>query len=110
MLCLRDHKKRIAWTGEFYDQSYHRLPTDQEVPRLKRFVYWLQEGHFGSEEGQFQWNKTAGMQIGKEWLMGMTPNVMIYEHEWYAQELLKRNSDLRQDDNWRAHLEVSWVF
>ena len=33
--CLRDHKKRITWTGEFYDQSYQRRPTDQEVPRLK---------------------------------------------------------------------------
>ena len=35
MLCLRDHKKRITWTEEFYDQSYQRRPTNQEVPGLK---------------------------------------------------------------------------
>ena len=37
MLCLRDHEKRIAWIGEFYDQSYQRRPTDKEVIEL--FVY-----------------------------------------------------------------------
>ena len=37
MSCWRDHKKRIAWTREFYDQSYQKRQTDREVPRLKLF-------------------------------------------------------------------------
>ena len=38
-----------------------------QSPRLKLFVFRLQEeGYFGYEEGQFQWNETAGMQIGRE--------------------------------------------
>ena len=41
LLCLRDHKKRKAWTGEFYDQSYQRRPTDQEVPTTKAETFGL---------------------------------------------------------------------